>query len=385
MSGEAGGPQAGSNHSETCRTTSSLEPGESPAISAVMFSIGVLGNLIALVLLENRRTGGKGKISLFHILVTGLVITDLLGTCMISPVVLVSYATNHTLMALDTQGRVCNYFAFAMTFFSLATMLVLFAMALERGLAIGHPYFYEKFIRKRCGLLTFPAIYCFCIFFCLFPFMGVGSYVQYCPGTWCFINLRGQDGHEQTGSNYSLVYATLLLILIVAVLSCNLIVIVNLVRMHKRQKSFRSVSLGGNKRERVSMSEEIDHLILLSLMTTIFVICSVPFMLRAFLNRASPNTNYKLDLLALRFLSVNSIIDPWVFTILRPSVLRLMRSALCCQISVKKKGTPPSSSPASRISTTKLTFVDTTYGCTQKKCLKEDDGDKCVRRDKADV
>ncbi|MEE6492254.1 hypothetical protein FKM82_016528 [Ascaphus truei] len=335
MSGEAGGPQAGSNHSETCRTTSSLEPGESPAISAVMFSIGVLGNLIALVLLENRRTGGKGKISLFHILVTGLVITDLLGTCMISPVVLVSYATNHTLMALDTQGRVCNYFAFAMTFFSLATMLVLFAMALERGLAIGHPYFYEKFIRKRCGLLTFPAIYCFCIFFCLFPFMGVGSYVQYCPGTWCFINLRGQDGHEQTGSNYSLVYATLLLFLIVAVLSCNLIVIVNL--------------------------------------------------LRAFLNRASPNTNYKLDLLALRFLSVNSIIDPWVFTILRPSVLRLMRSALCCQISVKKKGTPPSSSPASRISTTKLTFVDTTYGCTQKKCLKEDDGDKCVRRDKADV
>lgn len=38
------------------------------------------------------------------------------------------------------------------------------------------------------------------------------------------------------------------------------------------------------------------------------------------------------DLLALRFLSINSIVDPWVFAILRPPVLRLMRSVLCCQV-----------------------------------------------------
>ncbi|KFV99617.1 Prostaglandin E2 receptor EP2 subtype, partial [Eurypyga helias] len=40
-----------------------------------------------------------------------------------------------------------------------------------------------------------------------------------------------------------------------------------------------------------------------------------------------------LDLLALRFLSINSIVDPWVFAILRPPVLRFMRSVLCCQVS----------------------------------------------------
>ncbi|KFQ64859.1 Prostaglandin E2 receptor EP2 subtype, partial [Pelecanus crispus] len=38
------------------------------------------------------------------------------------------------------------------------------------------------------------------------------------------------------------------------------------------------------------------------------------------------------DLLALRFLSINSIVDPWVFAILRPPVLRFMRSLLCCQV-----------------------------------------------------
>ncbi|KAG8561592.1 hypothetical protein GDO81_015402, partial [Engystomops pustulosus] len=260
-----------SNHN--CVSTTHLGNLESPAISAVMFSAGVLGNLIALVLLERRRRGNRGNISLFFILVTGLVITDLVGTCMISPVVLVSYAKRRTLINLN----LCNYFAFAMTFFSLATMMVLFAMALERALAIGYPYFYEKFIKKRCGIITFPVIYSFCIVFCLFPLIGFGEFIQYCPGTWCFINMRGQKKDGYISNVYSMLYATLLLILIIAVLTCNLIVIVSLIRMHKRQKSRRIGSLMNSKQERISMSEEIDHLILLSIMTIAFIVCSVPF------------------------------------------------------------------------------------------------------------
>ncbi|XP_044128619.1 prostaglandin E2 receptor EP2 subtype-like [Bufo gargarizans] len=345
-----------------CVSTIHLGPNESPAISAVMFSAGVLGNLIALVLLETHRRGNRGKISLFFILVTGLVITDLLGTCMISPVVLVSYTKRLSLKALN----LCNYFAFAMTFFSLATMMVLFAMALERALAIGHPYFYEKFIKKRCGIITFPVIYSFCIVFCLFPVMGFGEFIQYCPGTWCFINMRGQQKDGYISNVYSMLYAALLLILIIAVLSCNLTVIVSLVRMHKRQKSRRVGSLVTNKREQISMSEEIDHLILLSIMTITFIICSVPFTVRAYINRVdSDKGDDKMDLLALRFLSVNSIIDPWIFTILRPSVLRLMRSVLCCRSSINMRSIRNSPSLSTRLSTTNK--LDTTYGISQKK------------------
>ncbi|KAM4663106.1 prostaglandin E2 receptor EP2 subtype [Discoglossus pictus] len=354
---------------EICINQTHLSPGEGPAISAIMFATGVLGNLIALVLLERRRRSLRGKISLFHILVTGLVITDLLGTCMISPVVMASYAKNLTLMALDVQ--VCQYFAFAMTFFSLATMMFLFAMALERALAIGHPYFYNKFIRKRCGFITFPAIYFLCTIFSLLPFMDVGEYVQYCPGSWCFIDLRarGANGHRNL---YSSMYASLLLILILAVITCNLIVIISLVRMHKRQKSMRLGSMKVSKKERVSMTEEIDHLILLALMTIVFIICSVPFTVQAF----SPYSNYKADLLALRFLSVNPIFDPWIFTILRPSVLRVMRSVACCEMPSKRKELTPSPSLTSRIST-KLTLVDPNYGSSHKIQLEDKDKIGC--------
>ncbi|KAM8921255.1 prostaglandin E2 receptor EP2 subtype-like [Pelodytes ibericus] len=364
-----------------CKNSTFLESGQSPAISAVMFAAGVLGNLIALVLLASRKRGVRGKISLFLILVTGLVITDLLGTCMISPVVLVSYTKNQTLNALDKS--VCHYFAFTMTFFSLATMLVLFAMALERALAIGLPFFYEQYIRHRCGLITFPVIYCFCILFCLLPTMGIGEYIQYCPGTWCFINMRGHSKNGSTSTVYSTMYATLLLILIIAVITCNIIVMVSLVRMHRRQKSRRIGSLKVNKRERMSMSEEIDHLILLSIMTIIFIICSVPFTVRAYINRFSNSSDDKMDLLALRFLSVNSIIDPWVFTILRPSVLRIIRSLICCRLPYQGTDMITAPSFTTRLSNSKMNFVDTNYGSSTKKTL--DILHKMDQREKSDV
>ncbi|XP_020830561.1 prostaglandin E2 receptor EP2 subtype [Phascolarctos cinereus] len=341
------------SNSWDCNMRPWLPPGESPAISAVMFSAGVLGNLLALALLLHRWWSGsrsdQGSLScfcrtptsLFHLLVTELVFTDLLGTCLISPVVLASYSRNQTLVALASGGRMCTYFAFAMTFFSLATMLMLFAMALERCLSIGHPYFYERCITWRLGLVVLPGIYVFSLLFCSFPLLNNGQYVQYCPGTWCFI--------QQEKSSYLQIYATLLLLLIVAVLLCNLSVILNLVRMHHRRKSSGRVPFPDRgksnpaslkKRERMSMSEEIDHLILLAVTTITFVICSLPFTIYAYLTEPSSREK-KWELQVLRFLSINSIIDPWIFVILRPPVLRLMRSVLYCQISLKAHDAPP--------------------------------------------
>lgn len=264
-----------------CESRQWLPAGESPAISAAMFSAGVLGNLIALGLLarrwrgdSGRGAGGRGSVSLFYVLVTELVFTDLLGTCLISPVVLASYARNQALVALEPGNRVCTYFAFAMTFFSLATMLMLFAMALERYVAIGHPYFYQRRFSSRGGLAVLPAIYAASLLLCSLPLLGYGQYVQYCPGTWCFIS------HRRTA--YLQLYATILLLLIVAVLACNFRVIFNLVRMHRRGRRSRCGSTwsggpGSRRRaERLSVAEEADHLILLAIMTITFAVCSLP-------------------------------------------------------------------------------------------------------------
>ncbi|NWS63676.1 PE2R2 protein, partial [Chunga burmeisteri] len=279
-----------------------------------------------------------------------------LGTCSVSPFVLASYHRNRTLTGLAQGGHICLYFGFAMSFFGLTTMLILFAMALERCLALGQPYFYERFLSPRTGLVALPAIYTFSAAFCSLPLVGFGRYVQYCPGTWCFIQmhlsyLQHNSGREVSGLDvtFSLLYATLLLFLILSVLLCNLSVIANLARMHRRgQKTRRLATLeqpraaGGCNRRMFSMAEEIDHLLLLSIMTITFVICSLPFTIRAYVNKFSEEENnnerdHDWDLLALRFLSINSIVDPWVFAILRPPVLRFMRSVLCCQVTPRNQ------------------------------------------------
>ncbi|CAI5764840.1 prostaglandin E2 receptor EP2 subtype [Podarcis lilfordi] len=373
----------------SCEAALELRPpsGESPASAALMFAAGVLGNVTALGLLlraRARRRARRERLAPFHVLVMALVLTDLLGTCLLSPVVLAAYGRRRTLRGLSDGGGVCLYFAFAMSFFSLATMGCLGAMALERSLAIGAPYLYERLLSARpvapLLLAALPALYALAAAFCALPLLGFGRYVQYCPGTWCFIQMHfpraGGAAELSSGGAFSLLYASLLLLLILAVLLCNLSVIVNLLRMQRRGKATRRATAAAAAaassssssqlrqtessdgqapsprcaaRKQLSMFEELDHLILLAIITITFAVCSLPFTVRAFMNHFDPGVDYKEDLQAMRFLSFNSIIDPWVFAILRPPILRVIRSVLCCRVPLKPRTTdrqrPPFAKP----------------------------------------
>lgn len=271
-------------YNDTCHYRQSVEAG-SPLISGVMFSAGVIGNVIALVLLEVRRRKeqSRQRLSLFRLLVTTLVITDLTGTCLVSPLVLTSYTINTTLIGMTgvngTHG-VCQYFGFTMTYFSLATLSILFAMALERCLSIGYPYLYGRYITKRCGYLTLPTIYALCFIFCLMPFASFGKYVQYCPGTWCFIDMNAGQPEDRV---YAEVYATVMLFLVVSIVACNGFVVYHLLLMYRRRSRMNGGSIttrSRKDRKYFSMAEEFEHLILLVFMTVIFIICSLPLMVR---------------------------------------------------------------------------------------------------------
>lgn len=316
---------------DTCHHKLHIDATMSPVLSAVMFAAGMFGNVAALVLLETRRRNenNRQRRSLFHVLVTFLVITDLAGTCLISPFVQVSYSLNTTIIGMSKTRSVCQYFGFSMTFFSLATMSLLFAMALERCLAIGYPYLYGRRINKRCGYIAIMIIFIICTIFCLMPFAGFGDYVQYCPGTWCFIDMNPLRQEDRV---YPALYATVMLVLVLAIAVCNAFVVYHLVRMYQRRKvNSGSVTTRSKKDKRaLSMAEEVEQLILLVIMTVIFVICTLPLVVRVYINSTGRRKeSHPLDLIALRFLSVNSIIDPWVFIFLSPSVLHFCWGSLC--------------------------------------------------------
>uniref|UniRef100_A0A8C3I9R2 Prostaglandin D2 receptor n=1 Tax=Chrysemys picta bellii TaxID=8478 RepID=A0A8C3I9R2_CHRPI len=82
---------------------------------------------------------------------------------------------------------------------------------------------------------------------------------------------------------------------------------------------------------------ELDHLVLLALMTVLFTVCSLPLIIRAYVGAFATNLDEKADLTALRFLSVNSIVDPWVFIIFRTSVFRKFLHRVCRRLNSKKR------------------------------------------------
>lgn len=325
---------------DICHRQLHVSSKKSPAISAAMFAAGIFGNVAALVILEIRRrrdikAGGTRMYGLFHVLIRILVVTDLSGTCMISPVVQLSYSLNITLVGLMPESAfLCSYFGFMMTFFSLATLCILFTMAAERCLAIGCPYKYSQYITKKRGCVVIGFFFLASILFCVLPFIfDFGEFVQYCPGTWCFFDMNSTEKQHRI---YATVYATIMLGLVLAIVVCNLFVVYQLFKMYRRRKrnggSVMTNVRPKNDRRVTSMAEEVEHLILLVFMTIIFIICTVPLVVRVYINSAGDvnrTESHRLDLIALRFISVNSIIDPWVFILLSPSVLHCFWSSLC--------------------------------------------------------
>ncbi|XP_063015421.1 prostaglandin D2 receptor [Melospiza melodia melodia] len=337
-----------------CRSSRHIESGQSAVPSSVLFSAGLLGNVLALLLLGQHRRrsrsspGGRPpRVSAFYVLVTALAVTDLLGKCLISPMVLAAYAYNRSLSQLgppvrgeEQPGVLCQLFAFLMAFFGLAPTLLLLAMALECWLSLGHPYFYRRHLTRRLGAALGPAAAGLCALFCALPLLGFGEPMQYCPGTWCFIRMAG-GGPGRLG--FPVLYASLMGLLVLAIVACNVSSMRQLYGMARRQPR-----RGTGPGPAAPHMEELDHLVLLALMTVLFTVCSLPLIIRAYMGAFAADFNENADLSALRFLSVNSIVDPWVFIIFRTSVFRSFVRRVCRRLGPRRASLSPRGSADGR-------------------------------------
>ncbi|XP_062260750.1 prostaglandin E receptor 4 (subtype EP4) c [Platichthys flesus] len=295
--------------------------------SATMFSVGVLGNLIAIAVLCISKK--EQKETTFYTLVCGMAITDLLGTCFTSPVVIATYVANRW----PGGALLCHFFSFSMLFFGSAGMSILCAMAVERYLAINHAYFYSQHIDRTMARFALMVVYLANIVLCIMPSFGFGQHVRHFPGTWCFLNWRAMD---PLAACYSFLYGGVMLVLIAVTVFCNLAVCRSLVGMNQRTGIVRTESCdqGGSRRlfprlPSVTSAAEIQMFGLLIFMTIVFLVCSIPLVVRIFVNQlfdpayisAGGKPDYRSDLLAIRFASFNPILDPWVYILCRKNLL----------------------------------------------------------------
>ncbi|XP_040187878.1 prostaglandin D2 receptor [Rana temporaria] len=314
-----------------CSNSPAIQGSYSVLPGILLFSAGVIGNALAIFILWQHKLRANKKTSVFYILVTGLTITNLMGKCLVSPIVLAAYSKNQTLVEMVGNRNLCDFFSFLMIFFGLAPMLILLAMGLDCWIALAYPFFYHNYITKRVGLLVPIIVYIFSAGFCSLPFVGFGKFEQYCPGTWCFIQMS-VEGSKPEVLAYSVLYGTIMGIFVLAIIACNVAIMRRLYQMYQIQ-SQRNVKSGA-KGEFVKQAgmEEMDHLILLAVMTVLFTVCSLPLTVRVYIAAFTAEKNEYADLIVLRFLSMNSIVDPWMFIICRTSRFHTHVHNLCSKI-----------------------------------------------------
>ncbi|KAM8828135.1 prostaglandin E receptor 4 (subtype EP4) b [Spinachia spinachia] len=313
-----------------------------PTIPAIMFIFGVVGNVIAIVVLRISRK--EQKETTFYTLVCGLAVTDLLGTLLASPVTIATYVKG----AWPGGEPLCQYSGFILLFFFVVQLSIVFAMSAERYLAINHAYFYNEYVNQKLAALALLAIYISNIAFCALPSLGFGEVKLQSSRTWCFIDWQN---NQTTVPTFNLMYAGVNSVIVLATIVCNVMVCAALILMHKR--FIRRTSLGTDQRRVAELGRrrsfarlagaEIQMVILLIATSVVVLICSIPLVLRIFMNQLHRNQTEEQnkDLLAIRMASVNPILDPWIYILLRKTVvLKLMEKIkyLFCKMGGRGSG-----------------------------------------------
>ncbi|XP_038150955.1 prostaglandin E2 receptor EP4 subtype-like [Cyprinodon tularosa] len=295
----------------------SLDNSSEIILPIFMFAGGAIGNLIAILVLSVSRQ--QKKTSAFFSLVRGLAVTDLLGTCLASPLTIANYMDHHVLH----DHRVCEFDSFLLLFFGLTGLSIICTMAAERYLAICCPYRYQRWgVDSRFAQKFLLFIYISHILFCCLPMMGISRSELQPPETWCFIDWKTP---EPVAAAYAVLYGAVSLLLILGTIALNLAVCGALLLMRRRtvQRNFSRASVRQRWRA-LSTAAETQMIAVLVMTSAVVLACSAPLVVRIFANRFQ--NDQKADLTAIRIASLNPILDPWIYILLRRSLFRRLLS-----------------------------------------------------------
>uniref|UniRef100_S4RBV0 Thromboxane A2 receptor n=1 Tax=Petromyzon marinus TaxID=7757 RepID=S4RBV0_PETMA len=232
----------------------------------------------------------------------------------------------------DGAGSLCRFFGTCMVFFGLAPLALGTAMAAERCVGVSLPLRFAARVTARGARRAVLAAWAAVLALAALPALGAGAYVRHFPGSWCFVDMRGQAG----GGGWlalasALLFSTVGLACLAASLVCNTITVVNLARARRRLWC-------GERRSSVTSARrphDVEMAVQLVAIMLVATVCWSPFLARArtaTLAHAHGDNHHDAHLadkerflLLLRFACSNQVLDPWVYILLRRAVLR----ALC--------------------------------------------------------
>ncbi|CAC5397964.1 PTGER4 [Mytilus coruscus] len=283
-------------------------------VSGIMFASGVLGNMLALIVLVH--SASEHKKTIFYRLVAGLTVTDLVGTSLTSPVVIAVYVNNNQWIG---GKAMCNYFGYVMIFAGYATMLIICSMSVERVLCIRYPCIYRARSSPKHATVILTFCWAIASFIASFPFIGFGKTVLQYPYTWCFFDYYNTNPVNKAFNYFYAIFA----ILIISVTTCfNLTALCTLLNRCRRNDVLKGCRQSFKKCSKSHKYTECQMLSQLAGITVVFSTCYIPLMIKILINQNETYLrNVGSDFTVIRIASVNQILDPWVYILLRRELL----------------------------------------------------------------
>ncbi|XP_067230675.1 prostaglandin E2 receptor EP3 subtype [Chanodichthys erythropterus] len=297
-----------------------------------MMITGMVGNSLAMLLVSSayRKKENKRKKS-FLLCIGSLALTDLFGQLLTSPIVISVYRADLKWKRVDPSGTLCAFFGVCMTTFGLCPLFLASVMAIERALAITAPHWYSHYMKTSVTKQVLVIIWCLVLIFALLPIAGVGKYTLQWPGTWCFISTGDKD---VTGNTFfATTFAALGIFSLLVTLSCNVVTIRGLVT---RCKTKSSSTQSSKQWERLTTETVIQLMGIMCVLLTCWSPLLVLMLKMISTHTSSHQCNsaavslsaqdLQMDcnffLTAIRLASLNQILDPWVYLLLREILLR---------------------------------------------------------------
>ncbi|KAE8619639.1 hypothetical protein XENTR_v10009880 [Xenopus tropicalis] len=294
-------PTSLSPSSPTPRPSSSV-----PLLPSLSMAFGVTSNALGLWILARAYTYSRRQRrsrAQFLLLASGLLLTDLAGHLIAGSFVLWLYSHG----GLPVAG--CQFLGGCMVFFGLSPLLIGLLMACERCLGLTRPLWHSQMVTQNRARLSLALAWAVALLVSILPFLGYGAYDLQPSGTWCF--LKGPTG-------FCLLFSGLGLGCLAAALVCNVLVGATLLRARLQRPPKEE------RRRRQSRSHTHDLEMVVQLLAITFVSCVswTPLLVSVvMLHTGIPLPRPDWLLFTVRLASLNQILDPWVYILLRRSVL----------------------------------------------------------------
>ncbi|XP_061737316.1 prostaglandin E2 receptor EP1 subtype-like [Nerophis ophidion] len=295
-------------------------------------TLGIVSNMVALFILANayslQRRRSKATFLLFA---TSLVVTDFMGHVIPGTLVLRLYLSGGAGPEdYRSSDGLCRFLGGSMVFFGLCPLFMGCAMAAERCLGVTKPLLHSSLVTGTRTKMCLCVIWLAALCVALLPWLQLGSYTYQDPGTWCFIQVLSDI--QQADVAFVALFSGLGLAALAVAVVCNTVSGLTLVLARLRRKP------GSHHSAR---SHDIEMVVQLVGITVTSCICWCPLLIFGLTSAIHSYTGpigeqdlpgYKmLMVMGVRLATWNQILDPWVYILLRRTVLRKIYLIAKCQ------------------------------------------------------